>query len=73
MSFIPVSRVCRKSVMPVEWFVCFAEQNALSRGEDVWLCICGCICVVFDNNNSMPALLTFLVRILTYIIINCIA
>ena len=24
----------------------FAEQNALLCGEDVWLCMCGCICVV---------------------------
>ena len=38
--------------------VCFAEQNALLCGEDVSLCMCGCIRVVFDKNN-MPALIAF--------------
>ena len=31
--------------------VCFVEQNALLCGEDVWLCMCGCIFVVFDHNT----------------------
>ena len=31
--------------MPVERFVCFAGQNALLCGEDLWLCMCGCVCV----------------------------
>ena len=58
-SFLCLGFVVSQSVMPVERFVCFAEQNALSCGEDVLLCMCGCILIVFDNNN-MPALLAFL-------------
>ena len=50
--------VVSQSVMPVELFVYLAEQNALSYGEDMWLCMCGCIRVVFDKNN-MPALIAF--------------
>ena len=51
--------VVSQSVMLVERFVCFAEQNALSCGEDVWLWMCGGICVVFDNNNNNVSLSFF--------------
>ena len=54
--------------MPVERCVCFAEQNALLCGKDVWLCLCGCICVVFDNNNR-PALLAFLEELLSLLLL----
>ena len=58
-SFLCLGRVMSQSVMPVERFVCFPGQDALWCGEDVWLCMCGCICVVVDNNIT-PALLAFL-------------
>ena len=58
-SFLCLWFVVTLSVMLVERFVCFAEQNALLCGEDVWLCMCGCLRVVCDK-NSMPALLAFL-------------
>ena len=32
--------------MVVKQFVCFTEEKALLCGEDVWLCMWGCICVV---------------------------
>ena len=30
----------------------FAEQNALLCGEDVWLCMCGCVRVGFDKKRK---------------------
>ena len=45
-SFQCLGFVVIQSVMLVERFVCFAGQNALLCGEDVWLRMCGCICVV---------------------------
>ena len=61
-SFLCLDFVVSQSVMQVERFVFVAGQNALLCGEDVWLCMCGCACVVvhawlymcgFDSNN-MP-------------------
>ena len=57
-SFLCLWFVVSQSVMLVERLF-FAKQNALPWGEDVWLCMCGCICMVF-NNNKMPALPAFL-------------
>ena len=62
-SFLCLRFAVSQSITLVERFVCFAEQNALSCGEDVWFCMCGCICVVLDNNNYMLALLAFRVMI----------
>ena len=42
-SFLCLWFVVSQSVMLVELFVCFAEQNALWCGEDVWLCMCACV------------------------------
>ena len=44
-SFLCLWFVVSQSVMLVERLF-FAEQNALLCGEDVWLCMCGCVCVV---------------------------
>ena len=33
--------------------VCFAVQSALSCGEDVWLCMRGCVSVVFIINAKL--------------------
>ena len=52
-SFLCLWFVVSKSVMLVERLF-FAEQNALSLER-----MCGCVCVVFDNNNNMPAFLAF--------------
>ena len=45
-SFLCLGFVVSQSVMPVERFVYVAGQNALLCGEDVLLCMCGCISVV---------------------------
>ena len=53
------SFLCRESVSHASrTVVCFAEQNALSCGEDVWLCMWLYMCG-FDSIN-MPALLALL-------------
>ena len=39
--------VVSQSVMLVKRLF-FAEQNALLCGEDMWLCMCGCVHVGFD-------------------------
>ena len=44
-SFLCQWFVVSQSVMLVERLF-FAEQNALLCGEDVWLCMCGCVRVV---------------------------
>ena len=51
-SFLCLGFVGSQSVMLVERLF-FAEQSALSLER-----MCGCVCVVFDNDN-MPALLPF--------------
>ena len=45
-SFLCLLFAVSQSVIRAERFVCFAGQNALWCGEDVWLCLCSCICVV---------------------------
>ena len=45
-SFLYLWFVMSQSVILVERFVFLAEQNALSCGANVWLCMCGFICVV---------------------------
>ena len=46
-SFLCLWFVVSQSVMLVERLF-FAEQNALSLER-----MCGCVCVVFDNNNGV--------------------
>ena len=68
-SFILVSVARCESVSHASrTVVCFAEQNALLCGEDVWLCMCACVRVGFDKNN-MPALLAFSLNVYIYIYI----
>ena len=56
-SFLCLWFFVSQSVMLVERLF-FAEQNALLCGEDLWLCMCGCVRVGLDKNN-MPALIAF--------------
>ena len=49
-SFLCLGFVVSQSVMPVERLF-FAEENALSCGEDLWLCMCACIRVGFDKKS----------------------
>ena len=51
----------REPVSHASRTVVFRRAECVVVGEDVWLCMCGCVYVVFDNNNNnMPALLAFL-------------
>ena len=45
-SFLCLGFVVSQSVMPVEQFLCFTGQNALSCGDDVRVHMCGCKSVV---------------------------
>ena len=49
-SFLCLWFVVSQSVMLVERLF-FAEQNALSCGEDVWLCMCACVRVGFEKKK----------------------
>ena len=57
-SFIPVSVVGREPVSHASRTVVIRGAECVIVGEDVWLFMCGCVCVVFDNKD-MPAFLAF--------------
>ena len=49
-SFLCLGFVVSQSVMLVEQLF-FTKQNILLCGEDVWLCMCGCVRVGFGKKK----------------------